>query len=270
MGKCPACGVEVASEDFYCHQCGKPLRLCPNCGFQLPREVAVQARYCPSCGQPLQRLIPGLKATLIVWLLSLLLSAALGATLTENLLLATVLSEAALAVPPLLYLLRQGTLVRSLSFPRRPSIMDFLFGLIVSPASFAVDAAVNYPVALAFPPPQEYLDAMESLAPRSILDLATWFVVILVFVGPCEEFLSRWFVQRGLERRFSRRTGLVFASALFGLAHLSPWSSIGVTAAGLLIGYVYQRRSYNLWAPIGVHVGHDWLAFAVLFISPRG
>lgn len=213
---------------------------------------------------------PGLKATLAIWLLSLLLLVLVGAAFSASRILAVILSGTSLVVPPFIFLLRKRTLIHSLGLARRPSVKDFLFGLAVGPASFGLSTAINSPITLVFPPPQAYLDALGSVAPRSILELTVWLIIVLIFVGPSEEFLSRGFVQQGLERRFGRGAGLMLASVLFGLSHLDPWSSVGVAVAGLVIGYVYQRRSYNLWAPIGVHVGHDWLAFAALYASLHG
>lgn len=211
----------------------------------------------------------GVKATLAVWLLSLLSAMVVGAALSMERILAVILAEVMLAAPPLLFLLRRRELIPSLGLAKRPSTRDFLLGAAIGPTSFGLSTTVSYPLTLVFPPPEGYLDALLRFAPHTPLELAVWFLIVLLVVGPCEELLSRGFVQRGLEARFGKGKGLVLASVLFGLSHLDPWSSVGVAAAGLLMGYLYQRRSYSLWAPIGVHVGHDWLAFTALYLTLR-
>ncbi len=94
-------------------------------------------------------------------------------------------------------------------------------------------------------------------------------VYMVVFVGLGEELLFRGLVQRDMTNLLGWKWGLVGASLMFGVMHLT-WRSIpelGFTLfAGLLFGYLYYRTR-SLTAPIIAHgVGNTVLVAVMPYI----
>jgi membrane protease YdiL (CAAX protease family) len=94
----------------------------------------------------------------------------------------------------------------------------------------------------------------EELAPRLVDGAAsTSLVLVAIFSGVGEEA----FFRGALQQEF----GLVVASVLFGLAHISPdrrylvWTAWAVLA-GFVFGFLYEV-SGGLLAPILAHSGHN-------------
>ena len=78
---------------------------------------------------------------------------------------------------------------------------------------------------------------------------------MLVFVGVGEELLFRGLIQTDLTKAFGWKWGLIGATFIFMVMHLT-WRSVpelGFTfIAGLLLGYIYYRTR-SLVAPIVMH-----------------
>ncbi len=99
--------------------------------------------------------------------------------------------------------------------------------------------------------------------------LLRMLLYMTIFVGIGEELLFRGIVQSKLAAQFGARWGLVIASIMFGVMHLT-WRSVpelGFTfAAGLAFGYLYQRTG-SLTASIAAHgIGNTVLVAVVPFI----
>lgn len=81
------------------------------------------------------------------------------------------------------------------------------------------------------------------LADWSVAQLVVVCIVMVGFVGLVEELLFRGLLQRALQNRFGRWTGLVLASVLFGAMYSGygiPIEPVYATAMGLLLGLVYD------------------------------
>jgi membrane protease YdiL (CAAX protease family) len=89
---------------------------------------------------------------------------------------------------------------------------------------------------------------------------------MVVFVGLGEELLFRGLVQRDMTSLFGGKWGLLVASLMFGVMHLT-WRSIPELAftslAGLLFGYLYYRTR-SLTAPIIAHGVGNTILVAVM------
>jgi len=89
---------------------------------------------------------------------------------------------------------------------------------------------------------------------------------MLGFVGIGEELLFRGLVQRDLMQALGWKGGLVLASLVFAVMHLT-WRSIPelvfVFVAGMLLGYVYYKTK-SLVAPIVIHGIGNVILVAVL------
>ena len=94
-------------------------------------------------------------------------------------------------------------------------------------------------------------------------------VYMICFVGLGEELLFRGLVQRDLMKALGWKQGILLASLMFAVMHLT-WRSIPelffVFGAGLLLGYIYYRTK-NLTAPIVAHgVGNVMLVAVMPYI----
>ncbi len=92
---------------------------------------------------------------------------------------------------------------------------------------------------------------------------------MIAFIGVGEEVLFRGLVQRDMMNLLGWKWGLVGASIMFGVMHLT-WRSVpelGFTFfAGLIFGYIYYRTS-SLTAPIIAHgVGNTILVSILPYI----
>lgn len=85
----------------------------------------------------------------------------------------------------------------------------------------------------------------EPLIPKlGIADMLTLVIIMFVFVGLVEELIFRSILQTKLQQSIGMGSGLLVASALFGIMHSgygSVYELLFATAAGLIIGYLYQK-----------------------------
>ena len=94
-------------------------------------------------------------------------------------------------------------------------------------------------------------------------------VYMFCFVGLGEELLFRGLVQSDLTKVFGWKWGIVLASVLFAVMHLT-WRSIPelgfVFLASLLFGYLYYRTK-SLVAPIAMHgIGNVFLVAIMPYV----
>lgn len=111
----------------------------------------------------------------------------------------------------------------------------------------------------------------------SVLDLATRWLALVIFVGLPEELLFRGLIQEGLTRLKGPRAALVIASVLFGVVHIVKFTGLlpdqqqwlfGVRfnwryavlagLAGVSYGIVYQRTG-KVSAAALTHGTVDWV-----------
>lgn len=96
-------------------------------------------------------------------------------------------------------------------------------------------------------------------------------LLILLLIGPGEEFFWRGFIQRRWQNRFGPLAGWVLASALYSLVHLGSGNVMLVLAAlvcGLFWGGLYLRCRSLLSVAVS-HALWDILIF-VLFPLEKG
>lgn len=85
-----------------------------------------------------------------------------------------------------------------------------------------------------------------------------------------EELAFRAVILRILARVWGVRTGVILSSILFGLAHFSHGSWLGIFGiilnAGIAMGLLYVITG-RLWMSIGFHLGYDFIETSVLGIG---
>jgi len=96
---------------------------------------------------------------------------------------------------------------------------------------------------------------IEAVMPRDAFQLTALVVISLVLVGPVEELAFRGFVQKGFENSLGKMQGLLSASFLFGLMHItaSLYNVATGFVGGLVLGYVWQKTGENTTASAVMH-----------------
>jgi membrane protease YdiL (CAAX protease family) len=87
-----------------------------------------------------------------------------------------------------------------------------------------------------------------------------------------EELAFRAVLLRILARLWGVRTGVILSSILFGLAHFSHGSWLGMIGiilnAGITMGLLYVITG-RVWMSIGMHLGYDFIETSVLGIGSK-
>jgi membrane protease YdiL (CAAX protease family) len=114
-------------------------------------------------------------------------------------------------------------------------------------------------------PTAEFLTKL--MTPTNSFELIAMIVFSLVLVGPCEELAFRGFVQKGFENSFGKIKGLWVASVLFGLLHglNTLYAIVPTFAAGLVLGYVWQKTGGNTTASALMHGINNSISFAIAY-----
>jgi membrane protease YdiL (CAAX protease family) len=168
----------------------------------------------------------------------------------------------------LLFAKHQGASLKKLGL-KKPSLKNLL---LVSVAAFlllllAVVLATVQEAVLGPDPFEEEL--RNAVLPRNLLQLVVSIVFSMALVGFAEELAFRGFVQRGFENSFGKTAGLLIASLLFGLLHgfNSLRAIIPVTAASLVLGYVWQKTDGNTTTSAWMHGLYDAMAMALAYLA---
>ena len=150
------------------------------------------------------------------------------------------------------HIYRKNVNLKDIGFSRERLPKYILIGLLIGLPLGAVEYFIITPVA-AFPT-------------FEIKYLMRDLVYMVVFVGLGEELLFRALVQRDMMNLLGWKWGLLGASLMFGVMHLT-WRSIpelGFTFfAGLVFGYLYYRTR-SLTAPIIAHGVGNTVLVAVM------
>ena len=159
-----------------------------------------------------------------------------------------------------------GESMRLELFGTRTTARDFVFGLVLIPASFFLILVVLLLLHVSVP-------ALHNIPHNPLSDLvktrtdAVMFALVVVIGGGVREELQRGFVLRRFEQYLGGgAAGLVIFSAMFGLGHLEQGRDValGTAVLGAFWGSIFLRRRTVLPAMIG-HAGFN-LAQVVNFV----
>jgi len=108
---------------------------------------------------------------------------------------------------------------------------------------------------------------------RSLAAYETFWIPISLNAAVSEECFYRGVIQSQLEEAMGKRQGLILASLLFGLGHISEPSEAKSWAYGIIgslsgfyLGKLYQNTNYNLEKPIAAHFWFNVAAGTTLFL----
>lgn len=214
-------------------------------------------------------------AAIIIWLASIGLNIALGVALgilqlfagvTPPLLLTVVIGELLFLATPIIYVTAKRTGLTSLGLTTKGTLKAIAIGLPVGLAAWLAGYAASIPVELILPMPEWLIDYFRQLLPQTPLELLLIVLATFIVIAPCEEILSRGFVQQGMENSLGKRRGLLVASALFAILHLNPWQGVATFFMALILGHFFQRTGYNLATPIVAHAAANTISYTLSFL----
>ncbi len=150
------------------------------------------------------------------------------------------------------HIYRKNISLRDIGFSRERLAKYILMGFLVGAPLGAVEYFIITPAA--------------SFPTFEIRYLMRDFAYMVFFVGVGEELLFRGLVQRDMANLLGWKWGLLGASVMFGIMHLT-WRSVpelGFTfSAGLVFGYLYHKTR-SLTAPIVAHGVGNTVLVAVM------
>jgi uncharacterized protein len=146
----------------------------------------------------------------------------------------------------------------SLGFARRHSFRDSLVGLAIGLGMMSTCVAALYFCGWAKP------EATATFS-GSVLGIAAISMIANTFT---QEIMVRGYVQQTIQGKFGALRGVIISAACFLVLHLGAIQgaflpAISLFAAGILLGTAYAV-SGNLWLPIALHFGWNFLQGPVL------
>lgn len=171
------------------------------------------------------------------------------------------------------FLRRRGATLQTIGLRRRPKWRDLGFivvGFFVYLAIFLVIQAI----AKALAPGLDINQKQEiGFTSPTHLQLPFVFASLVILPPVAEELLVRGFLYTGLKNGLPKFVAVLVASGLFGIAHLQAGSGepllwvAAIDTFSLSLVLIYLREGTgSLWAPIGLHMLKNGVAFIGLFI----
>jgi membrane protease YdiL (CAAX protease family) len=124
--------------------------------------------------------------------------------------------------------------------------------------------------------PQVNLDQQQDIGFSDVsgaLQLGLVFVSLVILPPVTEEILARGFLYLGLKKHLKKIYAVLITSLLFAIAHLQfgsgnpPLWTAAIDTFLLSLVLIYIRdKTGKLWAPIGLHVLKNYIAFMALFV----
>jgi membrane protease YdiL (CAAX protease family) len=152
----------------------------------------------------------------------------------------------------------------SLGFTPDHIARDSLLGLGIGLGMMALSVAVLWFAGWAVP---------QASVPFSSSVLALVGVAMLANTVT-QEVLVRGYIQQTLQSQFGRALGVIISALIFMLLHLgaikgAPLPALNLFAAGILLGVAYVVTN-NLWLPVALHFGWNFLQGPVLGLTVSG
>ena len=152
----------------------------------------------------------------------------------------------------------------SLGFTPTHIAPDVLLGLSIGLGMMAVSVAVLWSAGWAIP----QTDVLFSLSVLAVVGVAMLVNTVT------QEVLVRGYIQQTIQSQYGAVRAVFISAFIFMLLHLgaikgAPLPAINLFAAGLLLGVAYAITT-NLWLPIALHFGWNFLEGPVLGLTVSG
>ncbi len=169
--------------------------------------------------------------------------------------------------------MRRQTLT-SLGLKGAPHVTDFIrvaAGYAVYLVSFVATIIVTSALIPSLNTDQQQQIGFEGAMGRN---LAFVFVSLVILPPIIEELLTRGFLYTNLKKQMSKRWAVLVTSGLFAVAHLQIGSgkpllwaaAIDTFILSIILIELKERSDGRLWAPIGLHMLKNLVAFTALFV----
>lgn len=271
-------------DDLFCFRCGKYLRICSSCNFEIPRDVSIEAKYCLKCGYLLFEPIPPLKivkeikwnvgdvfkvfilsilSNLLLILLVLLLSFVFTFFIKtfETVFLFVTLSSfhLLLLIFTTYYVRKRGGSFREMgvkSITTKFIMMGILLGITL-PLLTTVLSLLTEPI-IGSSPIQEEL--MKTVKTPSLFPI---FLFLGSIIAPViEEIYFRGFSYQAFKKKWGANWGTFVNAIFFALLHLDPWVFLHILVIGIVLAYAYEKTG-SLPLVMIAHSLNNALAFLI-------
>ncbi|MHA1641543.1 MAG: CPBP family glutamic-type intramembrane protease [Promethearchaeota archaeon] len=122
------------------------------------------------------------------------------------------------------------------------------------------------------------------IANSDVLSIILLIIIMFIVIAPSEEILFRGFLQKGLVRSLSKKSGIIITAIIFTFIHLIGnfilyplisieflismiMSFIPYLVISLILGLIYEWRKENLIAPIITHAFYNSLTIMFVFFA---
>lgn len=152
----------------------------------------------------------------------------------------------------------------SLGFTPKRIVRDILLGLGIGLGMMVISVAVLWAAGWA---------TLQANVPFSLNVLAVVGVAMLVNTVT-QEVLVRGYIQQTIESQYGAVLAVIVSAFIFMLLHFgaikgAPLPAVNLFAAGILLGIAYAITN-NLWLPIALHFGWNFLQGPVLGLTVSG
>jgi membrane protease YdiL (CAAX protease family) len=152
----------------------------------------------------------------------------------------------------------------SLGFTPKRIVRDILLGLGIGLGMMVISVAVLWLAGWA---------TLQTNVPFSLRVLAIVGIAMLINTVT-QEVLVRGYIQQTIQSQYGAVLAVIVSAFIFMLLHLgaikgAPLPAINLFAAGILLGVAYAVTN-NLWLPIALHFGWNFLQGPVLGLTVSG
>ena len=173
------------------------------------------------------------------------------------------------------FIRQRGITYREIGLGRKPRLSDGGYAVLTFVIYFVLLAIVMALVGL-FAPGID-LDQEQQIGFEAAKEggdgLVLVFISLVILPPIVEEILIRGFLYSGLRRKYNKLTAAIFASVVFGIAHLQLGSGAPPLYVAAIDTFVLsmvlialRERTGSIWAGMGVHALKNGLAFLALFV----
>lgn len=155
--------------------------------------------------------------------------------------------------------------IRTGGFDARELCLQFLLGVVIAFALWGVFWVGDKLSQLMFSFARPQVDSVYSMKDGSSPALIA--LLLLVLIGPAEEFFWRGYVQKSISDRLGADAALVVTTLVYALVHVWSFNFMLVMAAfvaGAVWGLIYRLKPSLLPALIVSHALWDALVFVIL------
>jgi membrane protease YdiL (CAAX protease family) len=197
---------------------------------------------------------------LIIWVLSMISLTLSGFIKLQGYIYSTIVNQAALATPPIIYLaIRRDVLLSMLKSLKNIRIK---YVVLIALGVWVAGSILTYIQDMFYSPPSWYIEKMREHAPSNISELILALLLTWLLVAPIEELLFRWVLLKPIVDLLGVKMGVISSALIFSFSHLDPWNIISPFLVGLAAGWIVARNG-SIISAIIIHGAHNTISHLV-------